>query len=127
MGVPRLAASVRLQRVCGAADPDLALPALRSRLRGIPSERVFAAATAGYHRCGGPGSAGFAFGSGNPEVGDGALGGGLARKALRRAGAGFTELEVTSWVISAAFSTQHGGLVLPSARPLWQFRVVRDG
>jgi len=28
-------------------DPDLAPPALRPRLRGIPSERVFAAATAG--------------------------------------------------------------------------------
>ena len=59
-------------------------------------------------------------------VGDGALGGGLARKALMHGGAGFTELEVT-WMISAAFLTQHGGLVLPSARPLWQFRVVRDG
>jgi len=34
---------------------------------------------------------------------------------------------VTSWVISAAFPTQHGGLVLSSARPFWQFRVVRDG
>lgn len=108
-------------------DPDLAPPALRPRLRGIPSERVFAAATAGCRRCGGPGSAGFASGSGSPGAGDGALGGGLARKALRRGGAGFTELEVTSWVISPAFPTQHGGLVLPSARPLWQFRVVRDG
>ena len=108
-------------------DPDLAPPALRPRLRGIPSERVFAAATAGCRRCGGPGSAGFASGSGNPGAGDGALGGGLARKALRRGGAGFTELEVTSWVISPAFPTQHGGLVLPSARLLWQFCVVRDG
>ena len=30
-------------------------------------------------------------------------------------------------MISAAFSTQHGGLVHPSARPLWQIRVVHDG
>jgi len=108
-------------------DPDLAPPALRPRLRGIPSERVFAAATVGCRRCGGPGSAGFASGSGSPGAGDGALGGGLARKALRRGGAGFTELEVTSWVISPAFPTLHGGLVLPSARLLWQFRVVHDG
>ena len=100
-------------------DPDLAPPALRPRLRGIPSERVFATATAGCRWCGDPGSAGFASGSGSPGAGDGALGGGLAQKALRRGGAGFTELEVTSWVISAAFPTQHGGLVLPSARPLW--------
>ena len=127
MGVPRLAASVRLQRVCGAADPDLASPALRSRLRGIPSKRVFAAATAGCRRCGGPGSAGFASGSGSPGAGDGALGGGLARKALRCGGAGFTELEVTSWVISPAFPMQLGGQFLPSARPLWQFHVVHDG
>jgi len=59
--------------------------------------------------------------------GQATLGGGLARKSLRRGGAGFTELQVTSWVISAAFPTQHGGLVLSSARPFWQFRVVRDG
>ena len=124
--------SRRQRRVCDSSgsaarlDPDLAPPALRPRLRGIPSERVFAAATAGCRQCGGPGSAEFASGSGSPGAGDGALGGGLARKALRRGGADFTELEVT-WVISAAFPTQHGCLVLPSARPLWQLRVVRDG
>jgi len=60
-------------------DPDLAPPALRPRLRGIPSERVFAAATVDCRRCGGPGSVGFASGSGSPGAGDGALGGGLAR------------------------------------------------
>jgi len=123
----------RRRRACDSSgsaarlDPDLAPPALRPRLRGILSERVFAAATASCRRCGGPGSAGFASGSGIPGARDGALGGGLARKALRRGGADFTELEVTSWVISPAFPTQHGGLILPSARPLWQFRVVRDG
>jgi len=119
MGVPRPAASVRLQRICGAAGS-------RSGTAGSTAPSSWDPVGAG-HRCSHdrlplvrwPGSAVFASGSGSPGAGDGALGGGLARKALRSGGAGFTELEVTSWVISPAFPTQHGGLVLPSARPLW--------
>ena len=45
MGVPRPACDS--SGSAARLDPDLAPPALRPRLRGIPSERVFATATAG--------------------------------------------------------------------------------